>query len=391
MGFIGFIIGVFIVGFLMKVYQFSLEKLGKNLTWLKVIKYLLVSIPALFLLPAIFTENENIIVPLSLLSSPFIIWHVFILLRFLPENKQNKRLQEILKTYDDEKIENVMPKSPLKMEFKESWGKLKTDLKEAKNTVPKVSVEVRPSKAKSSDVTFMYEDNNGDSNMESVYPHEVTPDYISGYCNNKGNDRKFYHDRIDFYFDNGEEIIRNMMNEYYEEERREKRKVVEDLSAPSSEPNTINFIYQDSEGNTTKRSVVLKSMDYEYFTGICLDRHAERTFKKDRVVEYLGNAKQLLQNFAPTKKKISASKKNTKSPALTINFVGFLDDEQVLLEALAKPYNLKVLKSQTKTLFAIITNDELPEKQAERAKENGTLVMNKEQFLHFLETGEISF
>ncbi|GAA5099115.1 hypothetical protein [Wohlfahrtiimonas larvae] len=365
MGFLGFIVGAFIVGFLMKVYQYSLGNLGKKLTWLKVIKYLLISLPFIFLCTAIFTDGEDVIGGFTVLSTPFIIWNIFILVNCLPKNKQNES-------------------------FSGAWARLKTDLKEAKKEFSKISVDVvTPSKAKSSDVTFMYEDNNGDSNMESVYPYEVTPDYISGFCNKKGKDRKFYHDRIDFYFDNGEEIIRNMMNEYYEEERRAKRSTIENLSASSNDPNTINFIYQDSEGNTTKRSVIIKSVDYEYFTGICLDRHAERTFKKDRVVEYLGNAKQLLQNFVPTKKKKSAPKKNTKSPALTINFVGFSDDEQMLLEALAKPYNLKVLKTQTKTLFAIITNEELPEKQAERATENGTLIMNKEQFLHFLETGEV--
>lgn len=417
MGFLGFVIAVLIVGFMMKLYQKSLIAKGKQLTWLKIIKYILVSSPFMALCSAYLSGDEDVVPGFIILSSPYIVWNLFILGSFLEKPKHDNAVKKAIN-------KAVKAKKPFSFLYRNSNGRTERldiiitseqedtfkgyEIDDDYNKVIhlftrssvietynkpeeklKYDLDQSTGKADDGDVVFMYEDNKGDHNQESVYPYEVTGDYVMGYCNNTGKDRKFYHDRIQFYFGNGDAIIKRMKDKYYADKREAKQSIVTDLSAPSSDPNTINFKYQDNSGDTTKRSVILRDVDDEYFTGICLDRKQSRTFRKDRVLEYCGDSKQRLQRFVSSPKK-STKKKVERTSKLSINFVGFPHEEQVLLEALAKPYKLKVLKTQTKSLFAIVSNEELPEKQIEKATENGTLIMNKQQFLHFLETGEIN-
>ena len=56
------------------------------------------------------------------------------------------------------------------------------------------------------------------------------------------------------------------------------------------------FIYRDAEGSVSIRSVTDIGHDRTHFTGYCNLRRAERTFRRDRVLElvYTGNGKKEL-------------------------------------------------------------------------------------------------
>ena len=79
------------------------------------------------------------------------------------------------------------------------------------------------------------------------------------------------------------------------------------------------FIYQDARGNVTARAVDNTSKSGDYLQGVCLKADALRTFRLDRILEYV-NSSNLeerlafhLENCPPPKPKgIPTRKNNTK-------------------------------------------------------------------------------
>ena len=52
----------------------------------------------------------------------------------------------------------------------------------------------------------------------------------------------------------------------------------------------VQFTYCDADGVVTERDVILWTVEPERFMGLCADQRAERSFRKDRVLEWTGKS-----------------------------------------------------------------------------------------------------
>lgn len=52
----------------------------------------------------------------------------------------------------------------------------------------------------------------------------------------------------------------------------------------------VQFTYCDADGVVTERDVILWTIEPERFMGLCADQRAERSFRKDRVLEWTGKS-----------------------------------------------------------------------------------------------------
>ncbi len=75
--------------------------------------------------------------------------------------------------------------------------------------------------------------------------------------------------------------------------------------------------------------------------------------------------------------------------AFEICFTGFNAGERKELEALALSISLLVKKSVTKNLHILCIGDNAGPSKKDKAREFGALILNKSQFSHFIDTGEL--
>ena len=155
------------------------------------------------------------------------------------------------------------------------------------------------------------------------------------------------------------------------------------LTAPvdHNDNSKIELLYQDYEGNITRREIILQNNQGQYLEGFCLKRNAHRMFKKERVLQYFGGSEQIVANFIPHQLR--------ETPDLSITLLGFNASDEKVLTALANAYNIKTLKSVTKNTFAVVYEGDLDASRLESIKKHNPLLMDKNEFIHFVETGEI--
>jgi hypothetical protein len=67
-------------------------------------------------------------------------------------------------------------------------------------------------------------------------------------------------------------------------------------SRPATNRGRLHFVYEDAEGNQSIRTVTRWREEDEYVIGWCQDAHDERTFRKDRVLEWIDGSDALLDD-----------------------------------------------------------------------------------------------
>ena len=157
------------------------------------------------------------------------------------------------------------------------------------------------------------------------------------------------------------------------------------------------FIYQDASGNITARIVRNTSESADYLQGICLDANTLRTFRIDRILEFVNSSnieKRLvfyIKNCPPPEPKPKSTSKrniNTKGQ-LEICFTGFKSlDKEALIE-LAQQSNMLIRSSVTTNLDFLCCGDNAGPKKIEKARNQGVIALNENQFEEMLKTGEI--
>lgn len=230
------------------------------------------------------------------------------------------------------------------------------------------------------DLTEEEEDLEEAKRYKTITLHQVDENYIYGYCHTAKAERTYVREKIE-YFTNGQEIVDAMYEAYLDE-------------YATHNDNFISIRYSNKKGEQKNLNLIITSEYPMFFNGYVLEDGYDKyilTFSYENVLNVLRGErfKEKLQHWQPIVKQIKSLTHDIKRTG--INIIGFSESESLELEGLAKAYRLKVLKTQTKTLFAIVTNGALPETQIERATENGTLIMNKEQFITLLYTGDISY
>jgi len=151
------------------------------------------------------------------------------------------------------------------------------------------------------------------------------------------------------------------------------------------------FIYRNARGVITSRKVKIwdESDDYLY----AFDESNLKTFRKDRVLEFIDNLNQIDERLSyhiknnpePTPRKVTGNIRGD----LEICFTGFKSEDKKKLESLAKSNNLFVRKNVTKNLFFLCCGYNSGKSKMKKSHEQGVTLLGEDQFLKFLETGEI--
>jgi NAD-dependent DNA ligase len=87
---------------------------------------------------------------------------------------------------------------------------------------------------------------------------------------------------------------------------------------------------------------------------------------------------------------IYANAKPRKEKLTRVCFTGFSATDKAYLTSLAESANLEVVGSVTKSLAFLCVGENAGPAKLAKAQEQGNHILSKEQFMHLLETGEIS-
>lgn len=155
------------------------------------------------------------------------------------------------------------------------------------------------------------------------------------------------------------------------------------------------FIYQDARGNVTAREVENVSESGEYLQGICLTANALRTFRIDRILEYVNSSDIDLRlefhitNCPPPKPKGASSRKTNTNGNPEICFTGFKKTDKEELVKLAEESGMFIRASVTAHLDFLCCGYNAGPKKIEKTRHQGVVALNENQLKEMLETGEI--
>jgi NAD-dependent DNA ligase len=158
---------------------------------------------------------------------------------------------------------------------------------------------------------------------------------------------------------------------------------------------TKQFIYRDARGSISSRHVENVSLTDTYLQGVCLFSGALRTFRVDRIHEHVdqSNAEARLayhvEHSPPPKPRSSNSivhPRNTEG-SLEVCFTGFKKDDKSELIALAERSSLFIRTSVTTQLDFLCCGYNAGPAKIEKARHQGVVVLNENQFKEMLETG----
>jgi len=121
---------------------------------------------------------------------------------------------------------------------------------------------------------------------------------------------------------------------------------------PTATTNNLRFVYEDSQGNITTREVSNWRDNGVYLEGFCHKAGDIRTFRRDRVVEFL-EGELLLSSRGP----LPAQKKQDVD-AMEILFTGFSASDREMLEGDAESYGMIVRKTVTQNLDFLLSETE---------------------------------
>lgn len=166
----------------------------------------------------------------------------------------------------------------------------------------------------------------------------------------------------------------------------------------------IRFRYQDAKGNVSLRELQHWSENSLYIQGRAADESFPKTFRKDRIIEFLFGEEFLLKDLAPPapvhKLKPSylaakaAHSSNDSSRQLsqganTILFTGFYAAQRAELEEVARQSGMTVMKSSGKSLSFLCYGFNAGPSKVAKAQEAGSFIIDSDQFLHLIRTGEL--
>jgi len=170
---------------------------------------------------------------------------------------------------------------------------------------------------------------------------------------------------------------------------------------------TIKFSYRDAKGDLSHRELIQWSENSLYIQGRSAADSFPKTFRKDRIVEvYFGSelllndaappAPELLQKTRPSAKAVWAATSQHPSPKATLGginqilFTGFAAVYRAELEQKALDSGFKVMSTPGKTLTFLCYGDNAGPTKVAKAQEAGAFIIDAEQFLTLIMTGEMS-
>lgn len=169
---------------------------------------------------------------------------------------------------------------------------------------------------------------------------------------------------------------------------------------------TIKFSYRDAKGDLSQRELVQWSENSLYIQGRSASDSFPKTFRKDRIVEVYFGVELLLNDAAPPAPTLqpkpspaaiafsaaASHQPQPKRPPGGINqilFTGFAAAHRVELEKAATDSGLRVMSTPGKTLTFLCYGDNAGPTKVAKAQEAGSFIIDAEQFLSMITTGEM--
>jgi NAD-dependent DNA ligase len=161
----------------------------------------------------------------------------------------------------------------------------------------------------------------------------------------------------------------------------------------------MKFIYQSASGKISFYEILKPSESELYIQGVCINAHAIRTFRKDRILEKIDEAtdvdarlKFFQENWIGTVSTNVVTPKiprNYSSGKLEICFTGFKQVDKDRLTQAVEAVDFIVRTSVTSRLHFLCCGYNAGPSKIEKARFQGTVILNEKQLLNLLETGEI--
>lgn len=149
----------------------------------------------------------------------------------------------------------------------------------------------------------------------------------------------------------------------------------------------LEFMYTNSAGETKRRILGNWMEEGHYLVGNdTLSNDAFRTFRKDRVSEYLNGCDALLVTpFAGPPPKIEPAAPEQLRPEIL--FTGFSSKTRTDLEASSTVAGLKVVKTVTQQLAFLCAGPNAGPAKVTKARLLGTFIVTEQQLPELLESG----
>lgn len=149
----------------------------------------------------------------------------------------------------------------------------------------------------------------------------------------------------------------------------------------------LRFIYQDAKGEVRQWCLIRWTENSRYLQGRTESDSLPRTFRKDRVLDYLEGNDQLLFDLAlPAPEPTPRAEPDSRPQIL---FTGFKAGERQSLECKAADHGFRVMKTPGRALAVLCIGYNAGPKKVEAAREAGAFIVTEEQFEHLLITGEV--
>jgi len=167
---------------------------------------------------------------------------------------------------------------------------------------------------------------------------------------------------------------------------------------------TISFTYRDAKGEISHRELIQWKENSLYLQGRSSADMFPKTYRKDRIVAFVTGEDLLLNDAAPpapsTQKRaapmeFAAAAAASGQPTAPVNgihqvlFTGFAAAQRAALESQAEESGMKVMKTAGKSLTFLCYGDNAGPTKVIKAQEAGAFIIDSEQFLHLIHTGEL--
>lgn len=154
----------------------------------------------------------------------------------------------------------------------------------------------------------------------------------------------------------------------------------------------MHFVYINANARIGAHSISSVSYSDNHIQGICQSAHSIRTFRKDRILQECSSAdeaQQSCQSFLP--ENYIHLTKATKPKTLTFDvcFTGFKKADKERLIEVAEAHSMTVRSSVTQNLQMLCCGYNAGPSKVNAARMKGTIIIDEESFVHFIETGEI--
>lgn len=149
----------------------------------------------------------------------------------------------------------------------------------------------------------------------------------------------------------------------------------------------LRFIYTDAKGNTTERELTRWSETAEHIQGRCEQDQFPRTFRKDRILQFLAGSELLNKQVAPPVLRPAPKLEPGVRPQIL--FTGFKADHRSQLERVATEQGLRVMKTPGKSLTYLCIGANAGPTKVDKAREAGAFILNELELQTLFETGEL--